>query len=359
MSRRGLLAAAVAAPALAAPMLGRRAEAAVPVPVVARKQVIDVHHHYVPPEYVKLAGDNLNAAGVFAFPPYAKWTPQATLDEMDRGNVCTAVLSISTPGTWFGDVAQGRAVARVCNEYAARMQADHPGRFAQFAAIPLPDADGALAEISHGLDTLRAQGVGLMTSYDIPGRGGVYLGDQAFWPAYEELNRRHAVAYVHPSNPSCCAKIADAVNPSFIEYPTDTTRTVLSLMYSGVFTRYPDIRWVFSHNGGTLPMLLARVMQLGHAPADAARVKPDDIPRIVRGLYFECANAASQAAVGAVRQWADPTHLMFGSDYPYVPVMATESMLLERGLDPHLLQAVLRDNALRLMPGLAGLGHKV
>ncbi len=353
LGRRGLLGAAAAT--LAAPTIARAAS--VP-PVIARKQIIDVHHHFVPPDYLKLAGSAMNASGALSFPPYAKWTPQATLAEMDRGNVGTAILSISTPGIWFGDVAQARELSRICNDYAAKMQADFPGRFAQFAEIPLPDAEGSIAEMAHGIDTLGALGVALMTSYPIPGAADLYLGDQRFWPVYEELNRRGAIAYVHPNTPGCCNKIADSVNPSFIEFPTDSTRTILSLLYNGVFTRFPRIRWIFSHNGGTLPMLLARVMQLGHAPGDAARVKPDDIPAIVRGLYFECANAAHPAPMGAIRQWADPTHLMFGSDYPYVGVLDTESLLLKDGLEPKLLQAVLRDNALKLMPGLAALTHK-
>lgn len=347
MGRRGLLQASLAGVAtLAAPSILRAQPA---IAAVTQKAVVDVHHHFVPPAYRTEAAEALGASGVFAFPPYANWTPEATLAEMDRNAVRTAILSISTPGIWFGDDAQGRKVARLCNEYAARMQADHPGRFGSFASIPLPDVEGALAETAYALDTLKADGICLMTSYN----NGAYLGDPRFWPVFEELNRRKAIVYVHPNNPSCCAGIADFVNPSFIEYPSDSTRTILSLLYNGAFAKFRDIRFIFSHNGGTLPILLGRIMQLGHAPADARRVPPDTIPAELRRHWYEVANSANRASIGAVMQFCDPAQMLFGSDYPYVPVGATEGGLMDVGLDPRQIQAILRDNALRLIPRLS------
>jgi predicted TIM-barrel fold metal-dependent hydrolase len=348
-SRRAFIGGGVAAAgALAMPgILRAQPTPAGRITAIAQKAVVDVHHHFVPPEYLTAAADELAKSGAMSFPPYAKWTPAATLDEMDRNNVGTAVLSISTPGIWFGDDAQGRRLARICNDYAAKMQADHPGRFGLFAAIPLPDTAGSMTELSYGLDTLKADGIGLMTSYS-----GRYLGDQSFWPVYEELNRRKAVLYVHPASPNCCNLIKDEVNPSFIEFPTDSTRTILSLLYSGTFQKFRDLRFIFSHNGGTMPLLINRVMQLGQAPGDRSRIAPADIPGELRRHYYEVANSANRASVGAVMQMADPAHMLFGSDYPYVPVGATEGGLLNVGLSDNEIQAILRDNALALLPGM-------
>lgn len=346
--RRGFLATAVGVgAALAMPGILHAAPMA-EAPAIAANKVVDVHHHFVPPEYLKLAHDILAQTGVFHFPPYAHWTPATTLAQMDRFHVGTAIISISTPGIWVGDAARSAHIARVCNEYGTKMKQDHPGRFGLFAALPLPDPDGSLKEIAYALDTLHAEGIGLMTSY-----GNSYLGDRAYWPVYEELNRRGAMVFAHPSNPLCCTKIGDDVDPSMIEFPTDTTRCIVSLLYSGTIEKFPRIRWVFCHSGGTLPVLMPRIMQLGHSPMAAKKLPPERIPGLVRQFYFDVANAANPAAFSALRTVADPQRIFFGSDYPYVPVGATESGLIKLDLPAPLVEAILRGNALREMPSLA------
>jgi predicted TIM-barrel fold metal-dependent hydrolase len=338
LPRRGFLAGAAA---LAMPAIAR----ADSIPAVANRQIVDVHHHFVPPAYVKAAGDLV--ASSMLFPPYAHWTPQATLDEMDRNNVGTAILSIATTGVWFGDVAQSRTLARLCNDYAAEQVQAHPGRFGLFAAVALPDVEGSLAEIAYAMDTLKADGIGVITSYD-----GKSLGDPAFRPVMEELNRRKAVVFVHPADPLCCVKLDPNVAPSMLEYPTDSTRTILSLLYSRTFETLPDIRFIFAQNGGTLPMLVGRIMQLGHQPSSAKLVPPDSIPATLARYYYETANSANRASMGAVMQMAKPENMLFGSDYPYVPVGATAGGLMTIGLGAPEIQAILRDNAVRLLPRL-------
>ena len=342
--RRAFLAGATAA-ALAAPRILRAQGAPPTVAAVAQKQIVDVHYHFVPPAYVQGAGNEL-ASGL-AYPPYKNWTVQSALEQMDANGVGTAVLSISTPGVWFGDNAQGRRLARICNDYAAQMRHDHPGRFGLFAAVPLPDTEGSLAEIAYAFDTLKAEGIGLLTSYKER-----YVGDDSFFPVLEELNRRHATVFLHPNDPMCCGQIKDFVPSAMIEYPTDTTRAFLSLLYNGALTKFPDINWIVCHSGGTIPMLMGRFMALGRAPAESKRVPVETIPAAVRRLYFDTANGFTKPAMAAMMAVADPTHIMFGTDYPYVPVGANEGGLLQLGLAPEQLQAIFRDNALRLMPGL-------
>ena len=169
---------------------------------------------------------------------------------MDAAGVATAVVSTSDPGVHFGDFDQARALARNCNEYQARMVSDHKGRFGMFTTLPLPDIDNTLAEIAYGLDTLKAQGVGVMTSY-----GARYLGDPAFVPVMEELNRRKAAVFVHPLQPACCTSVVSSVPDVVVEYGTETSRTIASLLMNHTTINYPDIRFIFSHGGGAVLFL--------------------------------------------------------------------------------------------------------
>ena len=199
---------------------------------------IDIHHHFVSPGYsaaLKQMGQG-----------HAKWSVQMSLDDMDKSGIQTSLLSLIQPAIAIGDVPLGRKLAREANEHAAKLVTSHKGRFGSFACLPYTDTEGSLAEIAYALDTLKAEGFCLMTSY-----GGRYLGDPAFWPVLEELNRRKAVVYTHPLAPQCCGKIPSPVSIGTIEYAVDTTRTMASLMFHGAAARYPDIKWIFSHSGAS------------------------------------------------------------------------------------------------------------
>ncbi|MGZ3290965.1 MAG: amidohydrolase family protein, partial [Xanthobacteraceae bacterium] len=162
-----------------------------------------------------------------AAPP--KWSPALSLEDMDKSGIATSILSIVQPGIWYGNnVEESRNLARQLNEYGAKMGKDHPGRFGLFAVIAPPDVDGSLREIEYAFDTLKADGIGLLTSYQ-----DKYLGDPSFAPVYEELNRRKAVVYVHPTTPDCCRGLVPGIPPGSIEYATDSTRTIAHLVFSG------------------------------------------------------------------------------------------------------------------------------
>src|SRR6478735_10203050 len=181
-----------------------------------RPHRIDVHHHFAPPAWVtEVRGRPLLQ------PANTTWTPEKSIDDMDRAGVAGAVVSITNPGLWFGDAAATRRLARACNEYGAKLVQDHPTRFGLFAAMPLPDVDAALAEVAYAYDTLKADGVGLFTSYE-----DKWLGHASFRPLMEELNRRRAVVHVHPTAAACCRNLGYGVAPGTMEYGTDTTRAI-------------------------------------------------------------------------------------------------------------------------------------
>ena len=269
-----------------------------------------------------------------------------SIQEMDRNGIATSIVSLVQPGVWLGEAESARRLARDCNEYGARMVADHPGRFGLFAAIPLPDTEGSLREIEYAMDVLKADGIGLMTSFD-----DRYLGDPSFGPVYEELNRRRAIVYVHPTQPKCCTGLVPGVTVSTIEYATDSTRTIASLLFSGTAAKFPNIRWIFSHGGGTMPFLVGRFERLA-AERSEAYLKDGAVPQLKK-FYYEIAQANHEGALDALVDLIPVTNLLFGTDYPLRPASeAVEGLTKYRRLTPGQRQSINRQNAERLLPRL-------
>jgi 6-methylsalicylate decarboxylase len=269
---------------------------------------IDVHHHFFPPEYLK------SAKPVRSFPPpMTGWVPQRSLDDMDRGGVRTALLSITTPGIWYDDAELAKRLARICNEYAAGLRRTYPGRFGTFTVLPLPDVAASLVEMAYGFDTLEADGVGLFTSYP----GGVWLGSPKLDPVFAELERRKAVVFVHPTSNACCADLTEPnVDDSMIEYETDTTRAIANYLFSGAAERYPNVKMIFSHGGGTMPSLIGRFLVKQSDPVFGARV-PGGVVKRLQSFYYDTAQIANPEALGALTKLVPASQIVFGTDFPY------------------------------------------
>ena len=308
--------------------------------------LIDTHHHFYAPEYQKawLAWDEKR--NIPNFPSQVAWTPARSLEAMDQAGVQTAMLSLaSTPGVWFdAGAAEATRMARLCNEYGAQMVRDHPGRFGLFATLPMLDTEASLAEIDYALGTLKADGFGLQTNY-----GDKWPGDAAYRPVFEELNRRKALVYFHPLVASCCARLSVGTFPAVIEVPHDTTRAVASLLLSGSLARYRDIRWLFSHAGGTVPMLAGRMDYFFRNQKNIHEIAPQGVEAEFRRLHYDTANATHPASMAALLKLVPGSQVVFGSDYPYVPIADQAAALRNLGLDPSLVAAIEGGNARRLL----------
>lgn len=309
---------------------------------------IDVHHHILPPVYKTRAREQL-IAGTGQDPAVLfQWTPESALEQMDKFGIETAIGSISTPGIWFGHNADACLLAHDCNDYMAEMKRNHPKRFGFFAALPLPDPEGSLREIEHALDRLGADGVGILTSYY-----DRWPGDPAFDPVFAELNRRRAVVFVHPTAPLCCRGLIPNIHPALTEFVFDTTRAVTSFLANGTFARYPKIRFIFCHAGGTLMPISYRVASLERNPALRAGL-PDGVLHELRKLYYDTATSYTPPAMAALRAVVPLTQLLFGTDNPYVPVAASATSFDAFGFTDEEARAINRENALRLFPQLRG-----
>ena len=309
-------------------------------------EFIDVHHHFVPPFYFAENKEHIAAAaGGRIHPGYMSWTVDKALEAMDQQGVATGVLSLTTPGVWFGGARAAGELARRVNEYAADLVQRHSGRFAFFAVIPLPDADASLREIDYALRVLKASGLGLMTSYD-----DKWLGDSAYETVFEDLNRRKAVVFVHPTTGLCCRMLTPDLNPIMLEIPQDTTRAVTNLLFSGVLTKYRDIRFIFTHAGGSVPMMLGRMHQ--YAPKNFAERLPNGIEYEIRRLYYDIAGTAFRPAVAALTSIVPTSQILFGSDNPFIPLAETVAGVKQVGFSEADIQRICRNNVLELLPGL-------
>jgi len=315
-------------------------------PVVAKMKLIDVHHHIVPPFYLSENRDRIAAAGGGRInPAYFSWTPEQAIATMDEQGVATAVLSLSAVAFWFGDKQAARRLARKANEYAADLARRYPGRFGLFALIPLPDTEGSLREIDYAFSVLKADGIALVSSYD-----DKWLGHPDYQPVFEELNRRKAVVFVHPTTPLCCRTLLPDVSPIMVEIPQDTTRAVTNLLFTGTFAKFKDIRFIFTHAGGNVPMVLGRMHQYG--PNNIAEIAPNGIDHELKRLYYDIAGTAVRPAIAALTSFVPTTQILFGSDNPFVPLAETAEGMTQVGFSAADLQLIGRDNALALLPQL-------
>jgi predicted TIM-barrel fold metal-dependent hydrolase len=313
-------------------------------------RIIDTHHHIYPTRYVAQNLQHLlDDATILPASAYQNWTPSLALEQMDKAGIESAITSITSPGVWFeGDSAgDNRTRARDCNEFGATMMREHPKRFGMFGAIPVPDIDGSIAEIAYALDVLKLDGIGVLTSY-----AGKLLGDPAFDPVFDELNRRKAKVFVHPTM-SCCGNVFPGVSGPTIEFPTDSARAIASLLLRGTFARCPNITFLFSHGGGTLPSIVQRVIGSVRtlSPEDRARFVPNGAEYELTRQYYDVASVAlNPAGMAAVLKLWPSTQITYGSDAPFGSTTGIVEALMKLDLAPALLQAIHRDNALRLFP---------
>ncbi len=305
---------------------------------------IDVHHHYFPPEMIA-AQTSARADGLS--PSVRAWSAGKSLEAMDQGGIATAFVS-SSSGFELRQALDREAMqrlARTCNEFAARMAGDHKGRFGFFTFLPLPDIDGTLREIEYAFDTLKADGAGFMTSY-----GDTWPGDEAFVPVLAELNRRKANIFVHPLAPNCCADLMPGIGNAVVEYPYDTGRAVLSLLFNGRFVQFRDIKWIFCHAGGPIPMLAGRIENGAQRMKERERFAPEGLAHEFARLHYETANSAYAPTFAALRQFVPRSQILFGTDFPYIAVADNVERLGRLGIPADDLAAIEQANAARLFP---------
>jgi predicted TIM-barrel fold metal-dependent hydrolase len=316
---------------------------------------IDVHHHILPENYIsKLKEIGITEAIGVSFP---EWNPERSLKFMKKVGIDTAITSISSPGVCFKDDDFSRGLARLCNNEMAELKRKYPGKFGGFASVPLPNIDSALDEIRYALDDLRLDGVCLMTHYE-----GKYLGCREFNEMFDELNTRKAIVYIHPTDPTSTYDSGLNISNALIEAPFETTRAVTNLIYSGTTDRCPNIRYILSHGGGTVPYLAWRIALIKYGQENKKppllrslydfiiKGGPESGLKILRSMYYDTALTSSPYALRALHEFVGPTKIVFGSDFPFAKMASIVAKNLEKfeGFSKEDLNSVYHLNCLEL-----------
>jgi predicted TIM-barrel fold metal-dependent hydrolase len=295
---------------------------------------IDIHHHILPPEYISsLKSVDITSAGNVPFP---KWDLENTLSAMNNLGIATAITSISSPGIYFGDTDFTLKLARKCNEFSADLIRNNSQRFGAFAVLPLPNIKASIDELTYTLDELKLDGVALLSNIN-----GHYLGDPKFNELYAELNRRKCVVNIHPNTPSDDKLPMKDARAAVLEFVFDTTRAVANMLYNGTLKKYPDIRFIVPHAGGTVPYIAWRIT-MGNRRAIES----------LKNLYYDTALSATPYALRSLQELAPSSHILFGSDYPFLPKTMISSMIKGlkdyNGFDDKIRKAIECENAKNL-----------
>jgi predicted TIM-barrel fold metal-dependent hydrolase len=327
-------------------------------PDIKNTRGIDVHHHYAPPGWLKVLAEQkaLNVE------PWMGWSPAKAIEAMDRAGVQLSYSSITVPGIYFAEGFGNQqappgakfkndvvALAREANEFGARMKSDHPGRFGIWASLPLPDVDASLKEIDYAFDKLKLDGIGLITSI-----GTKYMGDKSFAPVFDELNRRNAIVYTHPGAGPCCLYALPGVGPTTLEYSHDTARTIVSWVSSGSAERFPNVKWIFSHGGGSIWSARYIGGEIGTDPKTFAnRTQAPRLLSFLRKFYYDTAASSNFLQMENLKTLVGTSQIVLGSDHPYgdplTYVLDLRELQASGVFTPQERQAIERENATRLL----------
>ena len=286
---------------------------------------LDLHHHFANAELIKIMNDK-KTAGFQTWQPYS---PAKAIEDMDRGGVQASMISITTPGIWFGVATETQRLARELNEYGAKMVADHPGRFGLFAVLPFPNSNDCLKEIEYAFDKLKADGVGLLSSYS-----NKWLGDPAFADVFRELNRRKAIVYTHAQVADCCQNLIPGISDTTIEYNTDTARTIIS--------------------GGTILALPGRFLGQQASGANLAKnAEPNSRLGQLRRFFYDTAGSANPIQMTALKTLVPTSQIVFGTDFPFGSSSNIAAGLQTCGFTAEELRGIDRVSAVKILPKYA------
>ncbi len=312
---------------------------------------IDVHHHCVLPEYEQAIVRS--GAADLSRPLRKNSNVDELIDNLGTFGIDGAVVNpLSVAGVHHGNDENARYLCQTTGEALAKFVSKYPQKLGFFAPVPFPHVDGALKATAYALDELKADGIIMLTN-----QNGIYIGDPAADAFYAELDRRHANVFVHPARPAFVDDLTLKLWGSVVEYPFETTRIAANLIYNEQMRKYPNIRWILAHAGGCVPYISLRLKLMSeqdpNGPPDFKDRVPEGVEPYVGKFYFDTAISGSRAAMASLRLVTESSHIMFGSDWPYIHREYVDEQITAMRTMPELADifpSVERENAMKLFP---------
>ncbi len=285
------------------------------------QNVIDVHSHIIPEEYMAfLEKHHAELQETFPLP---KWNASDHLQFMNDMEIDYSILSLPAPQPYFGDSKESADIIRSLNEFSAKVRDSHSDKFKFLATLPLPDVKAAIEEVKYAFDVLHADGVKLATNSN-----GQYMGDAELDELMSVLNDYHAVIFVHPHRPEPYPeKIIQTTPLAMYEYPAETTRTIVNMISRNVLARYPNIKVIIPHCGSFLPLAVPRMKAVFPAMKAKGLMQNIDWEKNLSALYYDLAGVPTIELIKTMLTITTPEHILYGSDYPYQPNLVLKNNL--------------------------------
>lgn len=306
-------------------------------------KIIDVHSHAI-----------LNMGQQDPHAHQVRWSVERALSLMDANDIAVTILSVPGAANYAED-KEAVGISRRVNEALAEIVSKHPKRFGAIATLPGKTMDGSLSEMEYALDTLKMDGVSTLTSVE-----DIYLGDSRFDPWFEEMNRRKVTLFMHPTVARASLAVDLKIDVSILEFMFDTTRMLTNMVFTGAKRRFPDIRMISTHAGGTIPYLVTRIQTLELMVGTGANRKPLTAEEVKEGFasfYYDLTAGTSRAQLGAIRELVPASQLLMGLDNPYMPEWSFGPAIrdLEQwdGFTQDDLERIAHKNACLLYPTVA------
>ncbi len=278
------------------------------MPDTKSASLIDTHHHVMPDYYVEAIGLQ-TIAGQSAAGRVPHWSVEGSLAFMYEVGIDRAFMSISSPGMFGLEASVASAMTSRCNDHMAELAAAHPQRLRWYAYLHLPDVAAAVAEVRRA-SALGASAFGVLSNYQ-----GVHIGDPAFWPVLEAIDQVGGIMHVHPTSPAGFTGVP-GISVSTLEFPFESIRAIMSVLANGTASRFPAIRFVWSHAGGGVSAIAGRAAVLSDRHATFID-KGDKLVEMLGRFYFDLTQSTHPAALQALRTIVPDTQLFYGSDAPF------------------------------------------
>lgn len=318
--------------------------------------IIDVHHHILPEFYIKALENyfGLTKSGSIKMwssegVKFPEWSWDVSRKIMNQHEITTAITSISAPGVYFGDSGFAKKLARQCNEYSAEMMHASPNQFGAFATLPLPDIQSSIDELNYSLDVLKMDGIILLSNYQ-----DMLLGNEHFEPLYHVLNERRAVVFMHPTIPTTCCPDMAKLPGTMFEFVCDGTRTIISMLTSGIFEKFPHIKFIMPHAGGFIPLVSGRLNLYESIMSPTSfQNAPKGVDHYLKNLYYDTAMLGNDVQLRCFLDYIPIHKIVFGTDSPN-PVITRMIELLHNDdiLSDEKRKLIFCQNSYELFPRL-------